>query len=140
MRATRDELPILFGDDQVGIRGRRGVLRAVSAMGVALLAALGLGDSTAAAGFRTKRVVSEASAPLGAAAESFVNTFANCNGGKLLSCGHIVDGDAEQLVNAMVIFAAPVEDRTACGAALFRTASAGAAAGATITAVALCRA
>jgi hypothetical protein len=122
-----------------GHSGRRSVLRAVGAFGVALLAALGKADSTAAKGFRTKRVDSDPAGPLETTAGDRLDAFADCNGGKLLSCGYLVGGQAAELVNTMVTFAGPVLNRTGCDAALVRTASAGSTAGATITAVALCR-
>jgi hypothetical protein len=121
-----------------GQRGRRGALRAVGAVGVALLAALGRTDGAAAKGFQTKQVVSDASAPLAATTSAATNTSVTCNGGKLLSCGYIVNGGASDLLNAMVVLSGPV-DKTTCGAALFRTDGTGATAGGTIRAVALCR-
>jgi hypothetical protein len=107
---------------------------------VALLALLGRTDTTSARRrFGTKRVVSDPSTPLPTTAGGLTNTFADCGGTrKPISCGFIVGGNASQLVNALVTFAAPIQDETQCGAALFRTA-AGATEGATIQAVAVCR-
>ena len=122
-----------------GVSGRRGALQALGALGVALLASLGVVDG-ASARFQTKRVVSAASAPLGTDAGAVANAFAECGGGKLLSCGYIVGGQPGELVNTIVTCAGPTDDRRQCAALLFRTAEVGASAGATIKAVALCRA
>jgi hypothetical protein len=105
---------------------------------VALLAALGRTEGAAAKGFRTKRVVSAASTPLPATTDTTVSASTGCNGGKLLSCGYIVNGQASELLNAMVTLAGPLSTFT-CAASLYRTDGTGATAGGRIQAVALCR-
>src|SRR5215203_84137 len=82
-----DDQPILT--DVPGPRGRRGIVSALGAAGVALLAALGRSDTASASGiFRTTRVVSDPSTPLPTTENGATNVFASCaDGRKPISCG-----------------------------------------------------
>jgi hypothetical protein len=150
--------------------GRRGPLRALSAIGISLLTAMGAGNAFANAPgeggakllhdrrkrkkkrrknhgatppvpfqFATRVEVSASSIDLQTAAGSEVSAFADCGGeGKVVSCGYQTSDDPAELVNAFVNAVEANSTRSGCNAFLFRTAEAGATAGASIQAVAVC--
>lgn len=89
---------------------------------------------------RTTKVVGDVSGPLAVNSPGvFSRAFCPGGNGKLLSGGYNVNGTPEQLENLIVVEAAPDAGVGSFTATLRRTSGSGSAAGATITAFAICK-
>jgi hypothetical protein len=146
---------------------RRTAMRGVGALGLSLLTSLSLTRAASAkkkkpkskpgppgptgpagaigptgpagSALATRVVFSTNSSPLPVTTGSTVQATAACGGqGSVVSCGHQVNGDTDQLVNVIVTTVKTNNERSSCEAELLRVFETGSVAGATIQSVAIC--
>ena len=131
--------------------GRRTALRTLGAMGAALLATVGVVETASAKkkrkskpgpvgpAFATRVEFSAPSDPLPVSEGSTVQATADCGGeGRVVSCGHQVSGDANELLSVIVAAVKPNNARSSCSADMTRVVTADSVEGVTIQAIAIC--